>query len=62
LDTKTQNHKLVLSQETMRKLTIQEMRQVAGGGTHTCTCQGTHTCTEQGTHICAQWGTHTCVR
>lgn len=45
--------KLTLKQETLRKLTTDELTKVGGGAaTHRCTDPDSEACTRHGTHAC----------
>jgi hypothetical protein len=55
--------KLALKQETLRKLTTDELTKVAGGfATHRCTDLDSEACTEQGSHGCTNHGSAQCFR
>ena len=55
--------KLALKQETLRKLTMDELTRVAGGfGTHICTDPDSDACTRHGTHTCTDQGSQQCFR
>lgn len=60
---KSSTGKLALKQETLRKLTTDELTKVGGGfGTHLCTDQDSELCTQRGTHLCTDQGSQQCFR